>query len=372
VNYQVGNSPLAVAVGDFNDDGKPDLAVVNRSSRDASVLLGNGDGTLQKAAHYDLGQTPSFVATGDFNGDQRLDLVVAEGANNIVSVLLGNGDGTFQPTVSYNTGVEADYVASADFNGDDKPDLLISSKTGSIGILLGNGDGTFQAVVLTLTPANTPFAAVGDFDGDGRLDVITAKGTGNIELESGNLIFLMGNGDGTFQVHNSATLSFRVKYLVAADLNGDGKVDLAATSDFKNIQVFFGNGDGTLSASSEVRGQFASLIAIADMNDDGRPDLFGLEHIDPQSNPMEIQWMLNNGNGTFQDAIFNPCAQSSGCLQLSAQASWLAVADLNGDGFPDLIVTNVDDNSISVFMAIPPTGVLNRPNYATAFSLSEK
>jgi len=359
VNYAVGSVPTAAAVGDFNNDGKPDLAVANRnSSSDVSILLGNGDGTFQKARNYGLSEPPSFVTTGDFNGDHRLDLAVADGGgNNIVSILLGNGDGTFQPPVSYNASTDADYVACADFSGDGKLDLLISGNTGGIGILLGNGDGTFQDAILTSTSATTPFAAVGDFNGDGRLDVVTATGARSGESDSGNLIILLGNGDGTFQAQASEALPFWPDQLVAADLNDDGKVDLAGAVRENifggDIRVFLGNGDGTFATSSQVRGEFAGLVAVADMNHDGTPDLFGLEHIDPESNPMEIQWMLGNGDGSFQDAMFNPCAQSTGCLQLSTQPSWLAVADLNGDGFPDLVVTNFDDNSISVFLAIP-------------------
>ena len=358
VNYPVGNNPLAVAVGDFNDDGEPDLAVVNRSSGDISILLGNGDGTFQKATNYGLGEAPSFVTTGDFNGDHRLDLAVADGGgNNVVSILVGNGDGTFQPPVSYTTGTDADYVASADFNGDGKLDLLLSAKTGAIGILLGNGDSTFQSPILNSTPGTTPFVAIGDFNGDGLLDLVTATGARKGESDSGNLIVLLGNGDGTFQEQSSDVVPFWPDFLVAADLNGDGKLDLAATVRENifggDIRVFPGNGDGTFGASSQVRGEFASLVAVADMNQDAKSDLFGLEYFDPESNPMEIQWMSGNGDGTFHDAMFNPCSQSSGCIQLSTEPSWLTVADLNEDGFPDLVVTNMNDNSISIFLAVP-------------------
>ena len=358
VKYVVGNHPLSMAVGDFNDDGKPDLAVANRSSGDVSILLGNGDGTFQRATNYGVGAAPGFVATGDFNGDHRLDLAVADGGgNSIVSILLGNGDGTFQQSVSYHTGAEADHVECADFNGDNKLDLLVSAATGEVGILLGNGDGSFQSSIVTLTSGTTPFMAIGDFNGDRRLDVVTATGARNGESDSGNLIILLGNGDGTFQAHTSEGLNFWPHQLVAADLNGDGKLDLAASVRENifggDIRVFAGNGDGTFGTSSPVRGEFASLVAVADMNRDGKLDLFGLEYIDPESNPMEIQWMFGKGDGTFQDAMFNPCSQSSGCIQLSTEPSWLTVADLNQDGLPDLVVTNVYDNSISIFLAVP-------------------
>jgi hypothetical protein len=353
--------PVAVAVADFNADGRPDLAVANRSSSDISILLGNGDGTFQKAASYGLGQFPSFVTVGDFNGDHRPDLAVANGGgNDTVSILLGNGDGTFQPAVSYHTGADADYVALADFNGDGTSDLLISSNTGMIAVLMSNGDGTFQTPILTTTSGTTPFVSLGDFNGDGHIDVVTGTGGRTGESDFGNLIVLLGNGDGTFKTQVSSKLPFWPQFLVAADLNGDGKMDLAAAvieNIFgRDIRVFMGNGDGTFGDSMQIRGEFASSVAVADMNNDGKPDLFGLEHIDPESNPMEIQWMLGNGYGNFQDAVFNPCTQSSGCMQLSAIPSWLAVSDLNGDGLSDLIVTNPDDNSVSVFKGVPSGG----------------
>jgi len=247
-----------MAVGDFNDDGKADLAVANRSSGDISILLGNGDGTFQRATNYGVGAAPSFVVTGDFNGDHRLDLAVADGGgNSIVSILLGNGDGTFQQSVSHHTGAEADHVECADFNGDNKLDLLISAATGEVGILLGNGDGSFQSSIVTLTSGTTPFVAIGDFNGDGRLDVVTATGARNGESDSGNLIILLGNGDGTFRAHTSEGLNFWPHQLVAADLNGDGKLDLAASVRENifggDIRVFAGNGDGTFGTSSPVR-----------------------------------------------------------------------------------------------------------------------
>jgi len=344
--YSVGSNPVAVVTGDFNSDGKSDLAVANSGSNDVSILLGNGDGTFQSAMNYAV-EDPVSIAVEDFNGDHRLDLAVASGSSNQVSVLLGNGEGSFQPALHYNTGAE--YIVAADFNGDHKPDLLLSGG-GVISTLLGTGDGTFQAAISS-PGGGTDFVAVADFNGDGRMDVATGTGMANGESDTGKLLILLGNGDGTFQTAISSSLSFWPQYFIAADFNGDGKIDLAAAVRENifggDIRVFLGHGDGTFSASTSVKGTFASFVAVGDLNSDGRPDLIGLEHVGPQNLPMEVQWMLGNGDGTFQDSAFNPCSQTSGCLQIFLLPSWLAIGNFNGGNF--LVTTNPLDNSISVF-----------------------
>ncbi len=127
VSYGAGTVLLSVAVGDFNGDGKADLAVANCSSDNVSVLLGNGDGTFQAAVNYAAGTGPMSVAVGDFNGDGKADLAVANYGSNNVSVLLGNGNGTFQAAVNYAAGSWPRSVAVGDFNGDGKADLAVAN-----------------------------------------------------------------------------------------------------------------------------------------------------------------------------------------------------------------------------------------------------
>jgi FG-GAP-like repeat len=164
-----------VAVGDFNGDGKLDLAVANNGSNNVSVLLGNGDGTFQPALNFTVGSNPSSVAVADFNGDGKPDLAVANNDGNNVSILLGNGTGTFQAAVSY--GVESGPIsmAVADFNGDGKLDLAVASDgNNTVSILLGNGDGTLQPAALFATENILVSIAAGDFNRDGRLDLVGA------------------------------------------------------------------------------------------------------------------------------------------------------------------------------------------------------
>ena len=140
-----GDRPDALVAGDFNGDGRTDLAVANYGSNDVSVLLGNGDGTFQTQVTYAVGTDPSALVAGDFTGDGRTDLAVANLGSNDVSVLLGNGDGTFQTQVTYAVGSAPDALVAGDFTGDGRTDLAVANHgSNDVSVLLGNGDGTFQ------------------------------------------------------------------------------------------------------------------------------------------------------------------------------------------------------------------------------------
>src|SRR2546427_339973 len=147
-DFAAGTHPQAVAVGDFNGDGRPDLAVANSGSSAVSVLLGNGDGTFQTARTFTAGSGPQTVAVGDVNGDGRPDLAVANSGSNTVSVLLGNGDGTFQAARTFAAGTTPSSVALGDVNGDGRPDLAEANPRsiyhGHIHdfVLFGNHNGT--------------------------------------------------------------------------------------------------------------------------------------------------------------------------------------------------------------------------------------
>src|SRR6267143_1107003 len=268
----VGRNPTSVTAGDFNGDGKLDLAVTNEGSNNVSVLLGNGDGTFQAAVSYPAGSGPVSVTSGDFNGDGKADLVVANpgAGSNSVSVLLGNGDGTFQAAVSYPAGSVPFSVTSGDFNGDGMLDLAVTNEgSNNVSVLLGNGDGTFRAAADYSVGAQPFSVTAGDFNGDGKPDLAVANAGSN------NVSVLLGNGDGTFQAAVSYGVGSSPVSLVSGDFNGDGKLDLAAANESgNNVSVLLGNGDGTFpSPASYGAGLQPWSVTSADFNGDGKPDL---------------------------------------------------------------------------------------------------
>ncbi len=267
VSYTVaGASNLSsIAVDDFNGDGKPDLAIAGGtfSSTGAPqdtirILLGKGDGTFQPVATYPAA-SPVFVAVGDFNGDGKTDLVVASNTN-IVSILLGNGDGTFQAPVGYIVGIACSFAVVADFNGDGKADLAVADLNGPASLLLGNGDGTFQPPAIL--GASGIALAVGDFNADGKADLVV-----------GNSV-LLGNGDGTFLPALSYGVPASPLSIAVGDFNADGKVDLAVTSSGNNVSVLLGNGDGSFPPAVNYGTSLGPLwVALGDVNGDGNSDL---------------------------------------------------------------------------------------------------
>jgi len=343
-NLSVAAGPSAVAVDDFNGDGKLDLAVTNTDCASppcspglVSILLGIGDGTFASPVTYGIGVQPQAVITADFNGDLKPDLAVANSGDNTVSILLGNGDGTFQPAAAYSTGLEPLALVTADFNGDGKLDLAVANQySGTVSILLGNGDGTFQTNVDYSAGLLPSSLAVGDFNGDGKLDLVVAN------FDGGNVSVLLGNGDGTFQPPVNYGTFFNPHSVAVADLNGDGKLDLVVADLTANaVFVLLGNGDGTFgSQQSFATGASPTSVVLGDLNADGKLDLA----LADDDNLGSVSTLLGNGDGTFQSYV----DFSTGLLPVA-----VAVGDFNRDGRLDLVTTNVNDSTVSVLLSTP-------------------
>jgi archaellum component FlaF (FlaF/FlaG flagellin family) len=299
---------LNIVSGDFNSDGKLDIAVAG--SR-VWVLLGDGDGTFQKPETYSYKGLGFAISSADFNGDGKLDLVI-NGPGSAVSVLLGNGDGTFQaPLVSSATEAPT-FVAVGDFNHDGKMDVVIIDPP-YISVLLGNGDGTFQAPKDNSSFPDYPvWLVVGDFNNDHRLDVAVVGYFGsNIDMG-----VLLGNGDGTLQPSLTSPLNDTPYSIAAGDFNHDGNLDIAISDYFipGDVVVELGNGDGSFQSAVDYPTGAGGEVVAYDLNGDGKLDLV-----------LGGGVLFGNGDGTFQPMQLFPGAGSP-----------FVVGDFNGDRKPDV------------------------------------
>jgi hypothetical protein len=279
-SFNVGADPRSLTAADFNRDGKLDLATLNRASGNISVLLGTGTGDFAAARTFPIGAnaTSLSMGSGDFNGDGKLDLAVANnsfpGPNGTVSILLGDGAGNFGTSTQFSTGgANASDVGPGDFNEDGKTDLLVTNGgTSSVSFLAGDGAGGFAAPVNFTVGSSPRSVAVGDFNGDSKLDVAVA----NYGSSSASTIsILLGNGAGGFAPANNIAAGPELGQVVAADLNGDGRLDLITKSISYEILILQGDGAGNFSPAQNIALNYGP-VATGDLNGDGLPDLLSV------------------------------------------------------------------------------------------------
>ncbi len=381
-----GRGAIVTAVADFNGDGKLDIAVADEFTNSVGVLLGNGDGTFQSPLTYGSGGgQPLSIAASDVNRDGIPDIIVTDASVNgsgdsEVNLLLGNGDGTFQSPVSYDSGgYYPNSVAVADLNGDGFPDLVVADQcpssgcnpNGVVAVLLGNGNGTFKPAVSYDSGAVSAWSvAVGDVNNDGIPDLVVANQGTCATCATSAVGVLLGNGNGTFKPAVIYTSGPAESFSVAiGDLNGDGHPDLVvSTNCFEGgtcggggVNVLIGNGNGSFQAPVTYHsgGGGPSSVVMADVNGDGFLDVVAAQcGLNSCSAVGEVGVLLGTGSGTLQTAVNYPTGES--------YSTSVVVADLNADGKLDLIAGNQSANvGVLLNNAVPvktTTTVVSSPN----------
>jgi hypothetical protein len=351
----VGIEPNAVASADLDGDGAADIVAVNQNclngncgAGSVAVLLGHGDGSFAPAFFLPTGTNPQAVAIGDFNGDRVPDLAVVNAVTIItqgpgtVSILLGLGNGSFVAGGVFPAGDGPLDIAAADFDADGALDLAIVNSipfvtAHAVALLRGNGDGSFDPPVLHTVGFGPAALVAADLDADGALDVATAN------LGDNSVSVLRGDGAGGFLPHVDFAAGFGPRSIDAADLDLDGTLDLALTivtaqSGGGSLGVLRGLGGASFGPLAEYAAGPLGLAVIAeDVDDDGWPDL-----VAPSTNG-RVGVYLNQQDGT----LYVPETLAAGSEPVA-----IADADLDHDSHPDLLVANALAHTFSVFLGL--------------------
>jgi VCBS repeat-containing protein len=352
-SFAAGNSPVSVAIGDFNADQDPDLAVANRFSSNVSVLLGGAAGNFSGPTNFATGFFSNSVAIGDFNADQDPDLAVANAFDGTVSVLLGSTAGGFSGPTNFAAGSPY-VVAVGDFNRDGDPDLVVANHEfpGSLSVLVGGLGGSFSSPSTIASGTGTAAVAVGEFNQDGDPDLAVA------DYDTGRVLVLLGSSGATFTGPTTVGTGVDPVSVAVGEFNQDGDPDLAVAEESGQVRVLLGGPGGgftgptaVLSGSQVLAGP--SSVAVGDFNRDGDPDLAVANR-----NWNRVTVLLGGPGGSFG----SPNNFPTGTLPAS-----VAVADFNADGKPDLATAHPTTNNVSVLLN---TTVTNRAPAAAADAYS--
>jgi uncharacterized repeat protein (TIGR01451 family) len=357
LSFATGTRPVAVVVADVNGDGLPDIITANSGSDNVAVLLGAAGSLVQPARFFQTGAGPAAVTVADVNGDSRLDLITANcgfSASQLqctstddrpgdVTVLLGDGQGNFQPPISVGAGIAPLAVAVADVSGDARPDLIVADyQSRAMAVLHGDGLGAFASPQFLATGGPPVAVAAVDLNADSAPDIVAAN-------EFGGALILLGNTDGTLQTRRlfSPGAFLDPRALAVADVDRDGVPDLVtANSDAFSVSVLHGMGDGNFQTPQIFSvGNFPVAVTAADVNGDSVPDI-----ITANSASDDVSVLPGQMEGTFAEAL--SFAAGDGPVAV-------AVADVNGDGLLDLVVANSDSDDVSLLLGDRATpGVL--------------
>jgi len=349
VGYTTGSEPDALVLADLNGDGTRDIAVANVGTITVSTLANAGNGTFAAKVDYNTGYYPTAVVAADMNADGKLDLVTSSGGTASVSVHL---NGNFANRADYPTGDSAQALAPLDMNGDGKLDLAVTgSFSDTVRIMQNLGSGTFASDNQPdyLANAADPWPVVAaDLNGDSKIDLATV-GTNAVKV-------LFNGGTGSSWTSGTYTTGSYPSAVAAADFNGDGKVDLA-TANYQSISVLLAQGGSAFAPKVDYTAPMGThYIVAADFTGDGKPDLATVKHDDAMggsSSVNSVQIWFNNGSGSFTangtysmgGSMQNLCGN---VLYGPKRDAVLAAADVDGDGLIDIAFANCDVGGVSV------------------------
>ncbi len=361
--FATGASPYAVTVGDFNGDGLPDLALANYSSNTISVLLnttptGAITPSFAAQATFAVGSYPYSLAVGDFNGDGRPDLAVANSSGNTVSVLLnttapGAATASFAAQQTFATGTSPRSVAAGDFNGDGKLDLAVANySSNTVSVLLnttalGAPSASFAAHKAFTTGSGPTSVAVADVNTDGRADLAVAN-VGSYTVSVLLNTTAAGAATASFAAQQAFTVGISPNCVATGDVDGDGRPDIAVANYGANtISVLMNTtATGAASATFAAQATFATgsgprAVSLADVNGDGRPDL---AVANATSNTVSV--LLN----TMPAGSSTPAFAAQYTLATGSAPRSVATADYNADGRPDMALGNSGASTVTVLL----------------------
>ena len=331
LNLTSNDFPYGVAVADFNNDGRPDVANADINQSDIAVYLANASGGFGRATRFQAMHDAYNVLAADFNNDGNVDLA-ATGHTFGLIVLIGNGQGGFGVPTSYPTGSFSTEAIAGDFNHDGKVDVAVSDNSaGAAFVLLGDGAGGFAPATAFGTAPGVSALASGDFNEDGNTDLaVTNTGT--------TVSILLGNGMGGHSAPKHFPAGTRPFSVAVADFDGDTHADLVIANQTSNdISILKGDGAGNFSAPTNYpAGVLTNSVVVADFNADAKPDV---ATVNIEGNVSTVSVFLGDGAGGVSPATnFN----------VGRGSSYLKAADMNGDGRPDIVVTNRSSRTISI------------------------
>jgi hypothetical protein len=337
--------PVAIATADLNSDHRLDLIVLNRNTDNIAVLNGQGGGKFAAARAFPSGSTgsvPISLALADMNGDEKMDVLVANSRSNDASVLLGDGRGSFAPPRAFVSDAEPQAVAAIDVNGDTLPDVLTvnrGSATPSLAVLLGIGDGSMAAVEDVITQPSPTGVATGDVDNDGLADLVVSELPP--QQSSGGIVLVIRADHVTgFSAPTVLRSTGDAVAVTVGDFNMDERLDIAALNkSTSNVSVFLGTASGFGALHDYPVGAGAAAITAVDLNGDGHADLAVVRQGSGSAGAVDV--LLANADGSF--GIAKSSAVGMGPVALD-------FGDFNNDGKRDLVIANASSNEVSVLL----------------------